>query len=127
MKNIFKKVFVMIFVSLFCVGMVGCAKKSDVKTVVVPKDTELNVLSGKYKNTSDNNIWQFNANGSLLITQPDDAKGYYKVCYKDTSMYLTNEDGASIEFFYTVNNDNSIDVTINGVNSDTSTLQKLDE
>lgn len=127
MKSRLKKIISMVMVLSMAVVLSACGGKSDVKTVIVPTDAEENVFNGRYTNSADNSTWQFNANGTLLITNENDSTGQYDIVYKDNSMYLTNVDGASIEFYYTEHEDGTIDITINGENADTGTLTPIDD
>lgn len=117
-----KKIAAVMFSFILLISLSACMETSDVKSVVVPEDAVENKISGKYKNSSDENIWQFNENGTLLIGKSQEESGEYDVTYKDSSMYLTNPDGATIEFYYLEKEDGSIEITINGKNADTSTL-----
>lgn len=121
-----KKMAAVVFSFILLISLSACMETSDVKSVVVPEDAVENKISGKYKNSSDENIWQFNENGTLLIGKSQEESGEYNVKYKDSSMYLTNTDGATIEFYYLEKEDGSIEVTINGKNADTSTLIPVD-
>lgn len=122
-----KKVLVTILMLSVITVMSACVKTSDVETVIVPEDAVTNVISGKYKNSSDENIWQFNEDGSLLISDDSESAGKYDVKYKESSMYLTNVDGAAIEFYYYEKENGNIEITINGKNADTSLLVPVEE
>lgn len=122
-----KKILVTILMLSMIVVMSSCMETSDVETVIVPEDAVTNKISGKYKNSSDENIWQFNADGSLLISDDAESTGKYDVKYKDSSMYLTNVDGAAIEFYYYEKENGNIEITINGKNADTSELVPVEE
>lgn len=128
MKNKIKKlvsISVLLGISLFMTACMGFGGESDVKTVIVPVDAEKNIFNGKYTNSTDNSTWQFNANGTLLITNENESTGQYDIVYKDSSMYITNVDGVSIEFYYTEHDDGTIDITINGENADTGVLTPI--
>ncbi len=102
--------------------------KSDVKTAIIPDDAKQNLLSGSYENSKDGNIWKFNADGTLVISSEDGkTSGEYDLHYAGSSMYLTNMDGVTIEFFYHENSDGELEITINGKNADTSILSKVEE
>lgn len=126
MKKLEKALSAMLILAMLTV-MSGCIKKSNVETVIVPEDVVTNEISGKYKNYSDENIWQFNADGTLLITSNSESAGQYDVKYKDSSMYLINVDGAAIEFYYLKKDNGNIEITINGKNADTSELTPVEE
>ncbi|MBD5136448.1 MAG: hypothetical protein HDT39_10895 [Lachnospiraceae bacterium] len=126
MKKLQKALFTILILIMITFAS-ACFKKSDVETVIVPEDAVTNEISGKYKNSSDENIWQFNADGSLLITSNSESSGQYDVKYKDSSMYLINVDGAAIEFYYLKKDNGNIEITINGKNADTSELEPIEE
>ncbi|MDE6233011.1 MAG: hypothetical protein K2M60_06655 [Lachnospiraceae bacterium] len=126
MKKLQKALFT-ILILIMITFVSACIKKSNVETVIVPEDAVTNEISGKYKNSSDDNIWQFNADGSLLITSNSESAGQYDVKYKDSSMYLINVDGAAIEFYYFKKDNGNIEITINGKNADTSELEPIEE
>lgn len=126
MKKLQKALFTILILTMLTV-MSACMKTSDVETVIVPEDAVTNEISGKYKNSSDENVWQFNADGSLLITSNSESTGQYDVKYKDSSMYLINVDGAAIEFYYHKKDNGNIEITINGKNADTSELTPIGE
>lgn len=127
MKRRWLKMAVVISVLLCIISFTGCSD-SGVNSVVVPEDAVSNVISGRFTNSKDNNIWQFNADGTLfIINEEKEESGEYDVRYDDESMYLTNSDGASISFFYKDNKDGTYDIIINGKNADTSTLQPIEK
>lgn len=126
MKKYFKKMVFLLMCTMSVMFVTACTQ-SDVKSVIVPEGAKSNLISGKYINSVDNNTWQFNKDGTLVISNEDGNAGEYDVRYDDTSMYLTNIDGATISFFYKDNNDGTYDITINGENADTSVLTPVEK
>ncbi len=125
-----KKKSLLIIICVISIMMSGCFNmgKSDVKTVIIPDDAQQNLFSGSYENSKDGNVWKFNADGTLVITSNDEkTSGEYELYYADSSMYLTNVDGVTIQFFYHENKDGELEITINGKNVDTSILSKVEE
>lgn len=123
--RIIKKLLIIVAVCSMMFTISGCYGfgESDVTPVLVPDDAQKNVLSGRYVNNADNNIWQFNANGTLvIIDEENDSSGEYDLAFYDSSMYLTNEDGVTIQFYYHENSEGELEITINGKNADTSIL-----
>lgn len=122
------KIKVLIFaITILTLSLLSACTDSGVNSAVVPEDAKSNVIMGKYKNSADGNTWQFNKDGSLVISDDKNNAGEYDVKYDDSSMYLTNTDGATISFYYKDNGDGTYDITINGENADTSQLEPIDQ